>query len=164
MGRGPAVLFVHGTGSANDSWRGLAPLLARHFTVIAPDLPGHGFTSAPAPDLATLPGMAGALSSLLRTLGVSPELVVGHSAGAAIAARMCLDADIRPRGLVSLNGALLPLRGLPGHVFSPVAKLAANPFVSRLIAKRAADRSAVEAPHPRTGSTLDPSASSCTGG
>ena len=156
MGRGPVVLLVHGTGSANHSWRGLAPLLARHFTVIAPDLPGHGFTSAPAPDLATLPGMASALSSLLRTLGASPELVVGHSAGAAIAARMCLDADIRPRGLVSLNGALLPLRGLPGHVFSPMAKLAANPLVSRLIARRAADPSAVERLIRRTGSTLDP--------
>ena len=156
MGRGPVILLVHGTGAANHSWRGLAPLLAKHFTVIAPDLPGHGFTTAPPPGLSTLPGMASALSRLLDALGVSPELVIGHSAGAAIAARMSLDADIRPRGLVSLNGALLPLRGLPGHVFSPMAKLAANPLVSRLIARRAADRSAVERLIRRTGSTLDP--------
>jgi magnesium chelatase accessory protein len=156
MGCGPAALLVHGTGAANHSWRGLAPLLARHFTVIAPDLPGHGFTAAPPPGLATLPGMAGALSQLLRTLGVSPELVIGHSAGAAIAARMCLDGGIEPRRLVSLNGALLPLRGLPGYVFSPMAKLAANPLVSRLIARRAADPSAVERLIRSTGSTLDP--------
>jgi magnesium chelatase accessory protein len=156
MGRGPAALLVHGTGAANHSWRCLAPLLARHFTVIAPDLPGHGFTAAPPSGLATLPGMASALSWLLRTLGVSPELVVGHSAGAAIAARMRLDGGIDPRGLVSLNGALLPLRGLPGYVFSPMAKLAANPLVSRLIARRAADPSAVERLIRNTGSTLDP--------
>lgn len=156
MGRGPAVLLVHGTGAANHSWRGLAPLLARHFRVIAPDLPGHGFTGAPPPGLTTLPGMASALSSLLRRIGSSPAVVVGHSAGAAIAARMVLDGGIQPLGLVSLNGALLPFEGLPGHVFSPLAKLAANAFVSRLIARRAADRAAVERLIRSTGSTLDP--------
>ena len=46
MGQGPVALLLHGTGSATHSWRDLAPLLARDFTVVAPDLPGHGFTSA----------------------------------------------------------------------------------------------------------------------
>ena len=58
MGQGPDLLLLHGTGGATHSWRGLAPLLAQHFRVVAPDLPGHGFTTARrAPDL-SLPGMA----------------------------------------------------------------------------------------------------------
>ena len=47
MGQGPVVLLIHGTGAASHSWRGLAPLLASDFTLIAPDLPGHGFTQTP---------------------------------------------------------------------------------------------------------------------
>lgn len=157
MGHGPVVLLVHGTGAANHSWRSLAPLLAERFTVVSPDLPGHGFTAAPPPGLVTLPGMASALSELLWTLGLSPDLAIGHSAGAAVVARMSLDGNIDPRGIVSLNGALLPLRGLPGHFFSPVAKLLAlSPLVSRLIARRGAEPAAVERLIRSTGSTLDP--------
>src|SRR3954470_13494112 len=81
MGQGPQLLLVHGTGAATHSWRGLAPLLARRFTVVAPDLPGHGFTEAPSPDRLSLPGMVAALDGLLRALDVSPALAVGHSAG-----------------------------------------------------------------------------------
>lgn len=40
----PVLLLLHGTGAATHSWAGLAPLLAARFRVIAPDLPGHGFT------------------------------------------------------------------------------------------------------------------------
>ena len=47
MGTGPQVLLLHGAGAATHSWRDVAPLLARDFTVIAPDLPGHGFTDTP---------------------------------------------------------------------------------------------------------------------
>ncbi|MFN5717015.1 MAG: alpha/beta fold hydrolase, partial [Bradyrhizobium sp.] len=44
MGEGPSLLLIHGTGAATHSWRDMLPLLARHFSVVAPDLPGHGFT------------------------------------------------------------------------------------------------------------------------
>ena len=60
-GAGPVLLLAHGTGAATHSWRGMVPLLARHFTVVAPDLPGHGFTQAPANARMSLPGMAAAL-------------------------------------------------------------------------------------------------------
>ena len=56
MGDGPAVVLAHGTGSSTHSWRTLAPLLARRFTVIAPDLPGHGFTEMPETRRLSLPG------------------------------------------------------------------------------------------------------------
>jgi pimeloyl-ACP methyl ester carboxylesterase len=48
MGSGPTLLLLHGSGAATHSWRDLAPILARDFRVIAPDLPGHGFTETPA--------------------------------------------------------------------------------------------------------------------
>lgn len=157
MGSGPGLLLVHGTGAATHSWRGLAPLLARRFTVIAPDLPGHGFTDPLVPREMSLPGMASALHALVDSLGIEPELVVGHSAGAAILARMSLDGRISPRALVSLNGALLPLPGLAGLIFPPAAKLLArNPLVPRLFAWRGADRFALQRLIDSTGSRIDP--------
>jgi magnesium chelatase accessory protein len=157
LGRGPVLLLVHGTGGATHSWRALAPLLARHFEVIAPDLPGHGFSARGRGDSCSLPGMAAALGNLLRSLGRLPALVVGHSAGAAILCRMCLDEEIAPRGLVSLNGALLPLAGVHAPVFSHVARLMTwNPLVPRLMAWRAHDRAVVERLIRGTGSRLEP--------
>lgn len=157
MGAGPTVLLVHGTGAATHSWRGLAPLLADRFEVVAPDLPGHGFTEIPSPRHLSLQGMADAVGMLLRRLDRRPDLVVGHSAGAAIAAYMCLEGEIEPRALISLNGAFLPLHGLPGYLFSPTAKLlAATPFLPRLFARHAGAPEAVERLVRSTGSTLDP--------
>jgi pimeloyl-ACP methyl ester carboxylesterase len=65
--------------------------LAQHFRVIAPDLPGHGFTKGRPPNGLTMPGVARALAGLIGELVADPALVVGHSAGAAIAIRMALD-------------------------------------------------------------------------
>lgn len=157
MGSGPALLLAHGTGAATHSWRGLAPLLAKNFTVVAPDLPGHGFTQALTPERLSLPGMSLALGEMLKSLNVRPALAIGHSAGAAILVRMSLDGHIAPDALVSLNGALLPPLGLPSLLFSPAAKLiASSSLVPRLFAWRASDRNAVERLIASTGSTLDP--------
>ena len=69
---------------------------------------------------------------------------------------MVLDAAIEPRAIVSLNGALLPLPGLPGDVFPPVAKLlATSTLAARVFAWRAADPAAVRRLVASTGSTLD---------
>lgn len=153
----PTALLIHGTGAATHSWRGLMPLLARQFNVLASDLPGHGFTGAAPDRQMSLPGMAQALAALLTTLQVAPRLVVGHSAGAAIGARLCLDGAIAPDvPLVSLNGALLPLGGLPGLLFPPTAKLmAALPWVPQIFSWRAADAASVQRLIEGTGSALD---------
>jgi magnesium chelatase accessory protein len=156
MGQGPVLLLVHGTGASTHSWRDLAPLLAARFTVIAPDLPGHGFTTMPATHRLSLPGMADALTQLLRALDTKPALAAGHSAGAAILIRQCLDGGIAPRGLVSLNGALLPLSGVAGHLFSPLARLLTKvPVVPWLFAWRATDRAVIDRLLQGTGSTID---------
>jgi len=155
-GDGPPLLLVHGTGAATHSWRGLLPLLAEHFDVIAPDLPGHSFTQSPPSHRLSLPGMAADISRLLGTLGVKPAIAVGHSAGAAILARMCLDGKIAPRLLVSLNGAFMPFGGVANHLLSPLAKLLVlNPLVPRAFAWQASSPGAVERLIANTGSTID---------
>ncbi len=157
MGTGPTLLLLHGTGAATHSWRAFAPALAERFRVIALDLPGHGFTSTLPLQRMSLPGMAGAVHDLLGALGEAPELVIGHSAGAAILIRMVLDGAIRPRGLISLNGALMPWRGIPAHLFAPAAKLmATSTLAARLVAYRARDRRVVERLVASTGSSLEP--------
>jgi magnesium chelatase accessory protein len=153
---GSTVLLVHGTGASSHSWRGLAALLAARHRVVTLDLPGHGFTSSLPPGRASLPVIAAAVGELLRQLQIEPELAVGHSAGAAILARMALDGAVHPRRLVSINGALLPLPGWSGAVFPPVAKfLAANSLAARLFAWRANDPAAVRRLVASTGSSLD---------
>jgi magnesium chelatase accessory protein len=154
-GSGPPLLLVHGTGAATHSWRDLAPLLARRFTVLAPDLPGHGFTDPLPPGQLSLSGMARALHALLRRLEFAPEVAVGHSAGAAILARLCIDRNIAPKLLVGLNGALLPFDGMAAHFLPPIAELLfLNPLAPRLFAW-SADRAAVARLLRGTGSTID---------
>jgi magnesium chelatase accessory protein len=156
FGAGPAVLLVHGTGAATHSWRDLGPVLAQHFTVVAMDLPGHGFTGVPYWHDFSLPGMARDLGKLVGALGVSPVLAVGHSAGAAILARMCLDGMIGPAGLVSLNGAFMPFGGPAGQIFAPLARLLVGlPVLPAMFSWRAADPAVVGRLLAGTGSTLD---------
>jgi magnesium chelatase accessory protein len=157
MGQGPVLLLLHGTAAATHSWRGLMPLLARRFTVIAPDLPGHGFTSAPSPRGLTLPGMAASLAALLASLGVQPVLAAGHSAGAAVLLRLALDGRIAPRAVVGLNAALIPIGREHTAFFTGAARLlAALPGVPRAFAWLANDRGVAERLLRDTGSRVEP--------
>jgi magnesium chelatase accessory protein len=154
--RRPVVLLLHGTAAATHSWRDVLPLLAQHAMVVAPDLPGHGFTGMPGDPGLTLPGMARLVEALLGTLGVKPDLVVGHSAGAAVALRMALDGRIAPREVVSLNGALTPLGEEHAAFFTRAARLLVGlPFVPKLFAWRAANREVAARLLRDTGSTID---------
>ncbi len=135
MGAGPHLLLLHGTGAATHSWRGLAPLLAAHFTVIAPDLPGHGFTRGRPAGGLSMPAMAGAVAALTRAMAVQPQLIVGHSAGAAIACRMVLDGLAAPKGVVGLNPAMMPFPGIAAKLFPGLARLLfVNPFAPHFFA------------------------------
>lgn len=155
-GSGPVLLLLHGTGAATHSWRDLLPLLAEHYTVVAPDLPGHGFTEAPAHAKMSLPGMARSLGKLLGQLGLSPALAAGHSAGAAILLRMALDGLIAPAKIAALNGALLPYGGEASAFFAPLARLIArNRLMPVLFSWHASDMRVVERLLAGTGSRLD---------
>jgi magnesium chelatase accessory protein len=155
MGHGPVILLLHGTGASTHSWRDILPRLADHFTVVAPDLPGHGFTADPPASAQSLPGMASAVADLLRKLGLMPFRGVGHSAGAAILVRMAVRKMIAPDDIVSFNGAFFPVSGVAGHFFTPLAKAAAaTSFMPKLFASMA-DQKAVERLLKDTGSKID---------
>ena len=131
-GDGPPLLLLHGTGAATHSWRDLIPLLAKHFTVVAPDLPGHGFTAS-GPK--ALPAMAKAVAGLLGELDLKPDIIVGHSAGVAVGLRMVLDGMVESKAVVGLSPALLPFPGLAAKLFPTMAKLLfVNPFAPHIFA------------------------------
>ena len=133
-GEGPAVLLLHGTGAATRGWRDVLPRLAQHHTVIAPDLPGHGFTQGRPKQGLTLPGMATALAALLEKLDARPILIAGHSAGSAIALQL-VHARGETTPIVGFNPALMPFPGLAAKLFPSLAKaLFVNPFVPRILA------------------------------
>jgi len=156
----PTVVLLHGTGASTHSWRGLIPLLQPHVSVLALDLPGHGFSSMPeghqVAARCSMLGMAQGVAGVLQALGVVPSVVVGHSAGAAIACRMALDGLLSPERLLSVNGALLPLDGWAGQLFSPLAKLLVRaPLVPELFSWRAAQADILQKLLDGTGSQLD---------
>lgn len=155
QGEGPVVLLLHGTGASTHSWRDVLPLLAKTHTVVAPDLPGHGFTVVPVANSLTLPGMAMALGSLLTKLKLGPVIAAGHSAGAAVLVRMAVERLIAPEAIVSFNGAFFPIGGVAGQFFSPLAKFAASTNLMPKLFANMADRAAVERLLNDTGSKLD---------
>lgn len=134
LGEGPAILLIHGTGASTHSWRDVAPKLAESFTVIAVDLPGHGFTRGRLPTGLQLPGIARALGALLRAEGVEPVVAAGHSAGAAVAVQMALDGQSRAH-VAALCPALRPYGGEASGIMSSFAKLLfVNPVMPWLAA------------------------------
>lgn len=158
----PWLLLLHGTGASTHSFAGLAPLLARRCGIVVPDLPGHAHTERPRAEGLSLPGMAARVGALLQALGVAPAAVVGHSAGAAIAARMVLDGHARPRTLISLNGAWFPPSGAGGWWYAPMARLLAiNPLAPALFSWHAARPATLERLLRGTGSRPDATSRAC---
>lgn len=155
LGDGPCILLLHGTSASTHSWRDLMPELAKHFTVVALDLPGHGFTGAPTRHQLTLDGMARGVAAVLAELDLEPEIAVGHSAGAAIAVWATMEKLIAPKMLISFNGALLPFKGATGVIFPTVARvLFVNPFAPRIFSRQA-DAKSVGRLIRGTGSEID---------
>lgn len=155
MGSGPPLLLVHGVGSATHSWRDLAPRLATRFTVIAPDLPGHGFTTSPRSEQLTLDGIASDLDALVGALGIAPVIGVGHGLGAAILMRMALDAGSPFRALVGIGATLTPPRGQYWSLLAPGTRAGERPpLVVGIAARLAASGAIGESLMRSTGSRL----------
>jgi magnesium chelatase accessory protein len=156
MGSGPPLLLLHGTGAATHSWAGLMPQLAQNFTIIAPDLPGHGFTDTPNGFGLSLPGMSQLIMRLLETLDIEPVALIGHSAGAAICADMALAGAVKPQHLIAINGAFKPFEGLAAHIFPVAAKLIVlNPITILALAAGGGDHDRVRKLLASTGSRVD---------
>src|SRR3954462_11989563 len=119
-GEGPALLLIHGMAGTNAVWEDVFPELTTDHTVIAPDLPGHGASGAPAGDY-SLGAMSATLRDLLLTLGHERATVVGHSLGGGVAMQFSyLFPEYTERLILISSGGL-------GRTVNPVLRLAALP-------------------------------------
>lgn len=156
MGEGHPILLIHGAGGGTMSFRDLMPELARDFRAVAVDLPGHALTRLGTRQRQGLEPMAEDLARLLAHEGIAPQIVVGHSAGAAIALRLAAILDPPPKGVVGINAALGRFRGMAGWLFPALAKLLAlNPLTAHAFARLSSGEAQVRALLRGTGSTPD---------
>ena len=84
VGQGPAVLLLHGLGCDHTTWEPVIDALAKRYTVIAPDLLGHGMSDKPRADY-SVGGYANGMRDLLTVLGIDKVTVVDHSFGGGVA-------------------------------------------------------------------------------
>ena len=155
MGSGPLALLLHGAGGATHSWRDVIPLLAKTHRVVAIDLPGHGFTTLGTKQRCALDRMSEDVYRLCSSEGWAPEVIIGHSAGAALALRLA-EGGLSPRGqVVGINAALSNFKGIAGWLFPMMARmLAMNPFTANFFVATATPQSVTRLIEG-TGSTLD---------
>jgi pimeloyl-ACP methyl ester carboxylesterase len=125
-GSGPALLMIHGIGDNSDTWRTVLPELSKHYTVIAPDLLGHGKSAKPRGDY-SVAGYANAMRDLLTVLDVDRVTVVGHSLGGGVAAQFAYEYPERCERLVLVS------TGGVSRTVSPLLRLAAAPGVDLLM-------------------------------
>ncbi|MEJ5254186.1 MAG: alpha/beta fold hydrolase [Acidimicrobiales bacterium] len=95
----PVLLLVHGMAGSSSTWRAVMPSLGRRYTVIAPDLLGHGSSSKPRHDY-SLGNFASLLRDLLINLGVEHATLVGHSLGGGIVMQLAYQHPERCERLV----------------------------------------------------------------
>lgn len=154
-GKGKTLLLLHGAGGATQSWRGLFPLLAQEYHVIAIDLPGQGFSQSGARHRLGLAPMAEDIQSLIAFEGWKIDTIIGHSAGAALALQLADKKQMKNTGVIGINGALSVFKGFAGFLFPKMAKLlAATPFTADLFSTMASSPQNVARLIENTGSTL----------
>ena len=120
-GRGPVLLLLHGITNSSQTWEHVAPLLSEHFTVLAPDLLGHGESATPRGDY-SLGAHASGVRDVLTALGHERVTVVGHSLGGGIAMQFAYQFPERCERLVLVSSGglgrevhlLLRAAALPG--------------------------------------------------
>jgi pimeloyl-ACP methyl ester carboxylesterase len=107
-GSGPALLLLHGLGCDHTTWEPVIDTLARRYTVIAPDLLGHGLSDKPRADY-SVGGYANGMRDLLTVLGIDKVTVVGHSFGGGVAMQFAYQFPERTERLVLVaSGGLGP--------------------------------------------------------
>jgi pimeloyl-ACP methyl ester carboxylesterase len=137
-GWGPVIVLIHGITGSSLTWEEVIEPLAEHYTVVAPDLLGHGESAKPRGDY-SLGAYASGIRDLLSALGHDRATVVGHSLGGGVAMQLAYQFPERVERLVLVSSGglgrdvhlLLRAAVLPGsELVLPV--LAAPRLVSRL--------------------------------
>ncbi len=123
VGSGPAVVLIHGMINSSRHWRKVALQLADRYTVIAPDLIGHGDSATPRGDY-SIGAHAAAIRDLLASLGIRSATIVGHSLGGGIAMQFFWQFPERVERLVLVSSGGL------GPEVSPMLRTAALPGFS----------------------------------
>ena len=112
-GAGVTLVLVHGLASTCHIWDLVAPILARHFRVMALDQRGHGESAKPdgGYDFATV---AGDLQRFIEALGIDRPLLVGHSWGGSVALEHAYAHPLAARGLCLIDGGTNEVSASPG--------------------------------------------------
>ncbi len=107
-GSGPVVLLLHGLGCDHTTWDPVIESLSRRYTVIAPDLLGHGQSDKPRADY-SVGGYANGMRDLLTVLGIDKVTVIGHSFGGGVAMQFAYQFPERTERLMLVSsGGLGP--------------------------------------------------------
>jgi pimeloyl-ACP methyl ester carboxylesterase len=99
-GTGPVVLLIHGMAGSSATWNRVFPALAQRFTVVAPDLLGHGESGKPRRGEYALGAHANLLRDLLHVLGHERATFVGQSLGGGVAMQLAYQFPERCERLV----------------------------------------------------------------
>jgi pimeloyl-ACP methyl ester carboxylesterase len=133
-GSGPPVVLIHGMVNSSHHWREVALRLADRYTVIAPDLIGHGESATPRGDY-SLGAHAAVIRDLLTAIGVGSATFVGHSLGGGVAMQFFWQFPQRVERLVLISSGGL------GREVSPLLRSAALPGASAALQLVAGRRS-----------------------
>jgi pimeloyl-ACP methyl ester carboxylesterase len=125
-GSGPPVVLIHGMVNSSRHWEEVALRLADRYTLIAPDLIGHGDSATPRGDY-SLGAHAASIRDLLAVLGVNHATVVGHSLGGGVAMQFFYQFPQRTDRLVLVSSGGL------GHEVSPLLRGAALPGAASIL-------------------------------
>lgn len=126
-GQGPVLLLLHGLSCDSGTWLPVIDQLAEHFTVVAPDLLGHGSSAKPNADY-SLGGFANGMRDLLTVLGIDKVTVVGHSFGGGVAMQFAYQFPERTERVV-----LVSTGGL-GREVTPLIRALTLPGANQAIA------------------------------
>ncbi len=126
-GSGPVLLLLHGIGMDHRTWLPALPALAKNFTVIMPDLLGHGASDKPRADY-SIPGFANGMRDLLTVLGVNRATVVGHSMGGGVAMQFGYQFPERTERVVLVSSGGL------GRSVNPLLRVLSLPLADKAVA------------------------------
>jgi pimeloyl-ACP methyl ester carboxylesterase len=129
-GWGPVVVLIHGVTGSSETWEDVIEPLAERYTVVAPDLLGHGQSAKPRGDY-SLGAYASGIRDLLGALGHDRGTIVGHSLGGGVAMQMAYQFPERCERLVLVSSGGL---GREVHAMLRAATLPGSELVLPLLA------------------------------